>query len=145
MKKKYPRVEAMVFNFSVLFLVAEPTSRTGKIPYGFCTTGAVVVPRRSLDDFRELFLTTYTAAKYRYSTLYHFKLLSRFLIFGIDGQPLSTNWDLKMDPFLSKNVSITDLDRKVLMPSSWVTSASHCERLFFRKLALERQLCDDHF
>ena len=44
-----------------------------------------------------------------------------------------------------KTENVRDIDRKIIMPSSWVVSAAHCEKLNFRKLALEHKLCDVHF
>ena len=146
MKTKYPRIDNIVHNDAVLYLITDPTYLVdSKIPYGFCTTGAVVIPRAKLADFRDVLLNTFENAKYRYSTLYHFKLLSRFCIFGLNERPVPINWDVAMDSYLLKNENIRDLDRKILMPSSWVLSAGHCEKLKFREMALERQVSDLHF
>ena len=97
----------------------------------------MVIPRQKIEIFRDTFLNNFRANNFRYSTLYHFKLLFRFAVLCHEGRPLSHNWDTDMDPFILKNEKITDKDRRILMPSTWVVSALHCE-----KLQKRRQLCE---
>ena len=121
--KDSPRVESLLYNDSVLFLVTDSL-----IPKSDCAynVSALVIPRSDLDGFRQKFIDTYKKLKYRYSTLYHFKQLYRYNILSSDGILMTTGWYLSMDSSMFKQNHVTDFDRKILMPAKWVVSANHC-------------------
>ena len=92
MKKKYPKVADLLSNDEILFLITSPyvleetnilTSR--KIPFGYGTTGSLVVARSDIDDFRHYFLSTYHEYKYKICTMQQFKTLYRRYNFGLCG------------------------------------------------------------
>ena len=125
----YPRIETLLNDDSILFLITDPRV-LGKEMNEDMNREALVLPRSELFEFRKIFLKTYNTLKYRFSTLFHFKLLYKYRVKNLSGIILPENWDLSMDRVLIKNFGVTDRDRKILMPSSWVLSASHCEKAF---------------
>ena len=136
LKQKYPRIDDLVYNDQVLFLVADPYHliNPNPIPFGFGNTSAVVVPRSDIDVFRHIFVTTFVRAKYRRSTLRHFMYLNRYL-FDHHGEIIDRKWDIKMDSASFKKVDLSDDDRTVIMPNSWIVAASACKAYQLRELA----------
>ena len=142
LKKIYPRAENLMFNDSVLFIISDITLLTPVLSDNFSEIGAVIIPRTDINEFRTVFLENYHRKKFRYSTLYHFKLLYRFATFTLTGLPKPVGWDFEMDHMLLKTSLISDYDRKVLMPSAWVSSAVQCAKMYNRKkLMQEDQFC----
>jgi hypothetical protein len=141
LKQKYPRVDDLVYNDQVLYLVADPYHLTNPnpIPFGFGNTAAVVVPRVLIDVFRHTFVTTFEKAKYRRTTMRHFKYLNRRYVFDHHGEPIERKWDLKMDSFNFKKIDLTDDDRVVIMPNSWVAAATACKAYELRQLAYNNE------
>ena len=124
----YPSIDNLLFNDSVLYLISDPKILENKIDDNLSVLTSVVVPRSDLSTYRDTFLSNYRTLRYRYSTLYHFKLLYRYNVLDIKGNKMIINWDIRMDDYLLKRVHISDLDRKILMPSRWVEAANFCRR-----------------
>ena len=140
MKKKYPKIADLLSNDEVLFLISSPyifeeTSR--KIPFGYGTTGSLVVARSNIDEYRHYFLSTYHEYKYKICTMQQFKTLYRRYNFGVDGSPLKTGWDLSMDSHMFKKENVLDIDRKILMPENWIKEALGCYNYQQRLTAYE--------
>ena len=64
-----------------------------------------------------MFVNTYKRYKYKVCTMEQFKFLSKKYLFGCDGRPFHTAWDISMDGQMFKQDKNQDSDRKVLMPS----------------------------
>jgi hypothetical protein len=137
LKVKYPRIDDLVYNDQVLYLIADPYHLTNPnpIPFGFGNTAAVVVPRIEIDVFRHIFVTTYVKAKYRRCSLKHFKYLNRRYLFDSHGEPIDRKWDVKMDKMSFKQVDLSDDDRTVIIPNAWVVAATACKAYQMRELA----------
>jgi hypothetical protein len=137
---KNPKIYNYVQNDEILFLIACPyvafENGCGSevIPFGFINTGAMVIPRSDIENFRKVFVNTYTRYKYKVTTLRHFKYLQRKYIFGFDGKPLENGWDVSMDAVTFKKENLLDADRKILMPDSWIKESIGC---YFYKLRQE--------
>ena len=141
LKQRFPRIDDLVYNDQVLFLIADPYHlvNPNPIPFGFGNTAAVVVPRANIDEFRHTFVTTFEKAKYRRSTLRHFKYLNRRYLFDHHGEPMERKWDTKMDKASFKKVDLTDDDRTVLLPNSWIAAGTACKAYQLRELAYEHE------
>ena len=141
LKQKYPRIDDLVYNDQVLYLIADPYHLTNPnpIPFGFGNTAAVVVPRINIDVFRHLFVTTFEKAKYRRTTLRNFKNLNRRYIFDHHGEPAERKWDLKMDGSSFKKIDLTDEDRVVIMPNSWIVAVTSCKAYQLRQVAYDSE------
>jgi hypothetical protein len=143
LKLVYPTVDNLLFNDSILFLVADTKVFNVNVKMGQ-NYSAIVVPRSDLTDYRTVFLQTYRASKYRHSTLYHFKILYRYKLYNSKGGQLNFNWDLEMDKHLLKRTNVSDLDRKILMPSRWVDAANFCRRAIKNSELLQSEPASDY-
>ena len=129
---KNSKVSGLVSNDEILFLITTPYAAhengcgAGLVPFGFGTTGTMIIPRSDILNFRKVFVNTFDKFKYKIGTMRQFKYLSRKYIFGFDGLPLKNGWDLTMDHFTFKNINLSDLDRKILLPDSWLKESIHC-------------------
>ena len=137
LKQKFPKIDDLVYNDQVMYLITDPYHLTNPnpIPFGFGNTAAVVVPRVDIDVFRHIFVTTYVRARYRRSTLRHFKYLNRRYLFDHHGEPIDRKWDVRMDSSSFKKIDLTDDDRIVIMPNSWFLAATACKAYQLRELA----------
>ena len=116
----------MIHNDEVLFLATDPYENINTIPFGYGTTGVVMIPRSDIDIFRKVFVDTYRKYKYKVCTMRQFKYLYRRYIFGYDGKPLKNGWDLTMDHMMFKKDKVDDGDRKILMPTEWLKESTIC-------------------
>ena len=116
----------LIYNDEVLFLATDPYENAKTIPFGYGTTGAILIPRSDLDIFRKVFVDTYKKYKYKVCTMRQFKYLYRRYVFGYDGIPLETGWDLTMDHVMFKQDRVNDNDRKILMPQEWIKESTIC-------------------
>jgi hypothetical protein len=145
LKLKYPRVENFMHNDAIQFLITGAAPILENISEEVKGVSAMVVPRDPIGPFRDILLDTFKTQNYRSSNLYLFKLLYRFAVFDVDGHPMPVGWDLSMDHTVLKKSDLTDFDRKIIMPSSWVISALHCQKMEKRRKLLEKGLNDSGF
>ena len=141
LKTKFPRIDDLVYNDQVLFLIADPYHliNPNPIPSGFGNTAAVVVPRSNIDVFRHVFVTTFAKARYRRTTLRHFKYLNRRYLFDNHGEPIERKWDIKMDKHSFKKIDLSDSDRIVIIPNAWVLAATACKAYQLRESAYSNE------
>ena len=71
----------------VLFLITDMSWRNfPDMPFGYLTTGCVIIPRIDRVEFRKIFLSTYPANEYKKCTMSDFNVLQRKYHFNIDGK-----------------------------------------------------------
>jgi hypothetical protein len=137
LKSKHPKVGELIYNDEILFLITDTYTleKVSKLslPFGYGVTGALVVPRKNIQLFRSLFVETYAKYKYKVCTLEQFKYLYKKYLFGSDGRPLKTGWDITMDDVMFKTGAIADSDRKILMPAEWIKDSLSC---YFYKIRM---------
>ena len=140
-----PKLSQLIFNDEILFIVTDlsahkPSSIYPKIiPFGFGTTGSLVIPRSDLQNFRTLFIETHSVYNYQITTLQIFELLEKRYNFGKDGEPLTCRWENSMDHILYNRNGLDNSDRKILLPESWVRDAHACYQYQTRLDAYQKQ------
>ena len=131
LRTRHPEINSIIHDDESLFLVGNPSDFT-KLPFGFVTTGAVIIPRAQRKSYRENFLRTHVNANYVKASIDEFLLLERCYYFTSKGTEISLDqWVNSMDcwaafPDERKN-------KFLLMPKAWLVESMAIKKFIRRK------------
>ena len=131
LRTRHPDINGLLHDDESLFLIGSPTDFT-TLPFGFITTGAIIIPRAQRKNYREHFLRTHANANYVKASLNEFLLLERCYYFTTKGIEISLEqWISSMDCWANFPDN-KDL-KFLMMPKAWLVESLAIGKYIRRK------------